>query len=235
MSSNGQVNLESFLLNLTFKKYQDWNIFYYKEYETLLLDNLNLCLEVTTLLDKYISTSEMSFRTQQSIRSTPFLLGVFVDKKEIRFYTPKLSSELFLLQQGDIINIKHQSIQELRSHTEMAAALSYKNFPTEIESLITAHHLPNLFSTTEYVEVDKKANDIIKKLLIQINSYQPSWFEDLTDFGLGLTAQYALLRIHLLKFLAILPSLDHDTDGKEVKRILLEALFRFLKDNKNLR
>ena len=75
-------------------------------------------------------------------------------------------------------------------------------------------------------------NEIIKKLLIQINNYQPSWFEDLTDFGLGLTAQYALLRIHLLKFLAILPSLDHDTKGKEVKRILLESLERFLRDNR---
>ncbi|MDC1175210.1 bifunctional proline dehydrogenase/L-glutamate gamma-semialdehyde dehydrogenase, partial [Bacteriovoracaceae bacterium] len=37
---------------------------------------------------------------------------------------------------------------------------------------------------------------------------------------------------HLLKFLAILPSLDHDTKGVEVKRILIEALRRMLSDSR---
>ena len=40
----------------------------------------------------------------------------------------------------------------------------------------------------------------------------------------GLTAEYALIRIHLLKFVAILPSLDHDKKGAEVKRMLLGDL-----------
>src|SRR5690606_4784970 len=60
----------------------------------------------------------------------------------------------------------------------------------------------------------------------------PSLFERVSDFGLTLTAKYALIRIHLLKFLAILPSLDHDQDGHEVKRILIESLRRLREDSK---
>jgi RHH-type proline utilization regulon transcriptional repressor/proline dehydrogenase/delta 1-pyrroline-5-carboxylate dehydrogenase len=232
MSSNGQVNLESCFITLTSKQHEGWTIYFYEEYSTIFLSTGNLSDEVIGLIQKYAPSTKRDFRAQSVLGSTPFLMGVFVSKKEIRFYTPKLSSELFLLQQSDILNSGSNKVSELRAHTELAAALSFKNFPSEIESLINTTDLPNLLSDTEYTLVENKANEIIKKLLVQINNYQPSMFEDLTDFGLGLTAQYSLLRIHLLKFLAILPSLDHDIKGKEVKRILLESLYRFLKDNR---
>ena len=232
MSSHGKINLENCFLTLTSQTHSDWSIYFYDEYSTIFLDEKELALDVINVIQKYINNSKSSFRSQVVIRSTPFLMGVFLDKKQIRFYTPKLSTELFLLQQSEILNLDSMTIKELRLHTEIAAALSFKDFPSEIESLIGQYDLPNIFDETKFGEVEVKSNEIIKKLLIQINNYQPSIFEDITDFGLGLTAQYALLRIHLLKFLAILPSLDHDKKGKEVKRILLEALFRFLKDNR---
>ena len=71
----------------------------------------------------------------------------------------------------------------------------------------------------------------VEQLLFHLNQYAPSFFERLTDYALGLTAQYLLLRVHLLKFLAILPGLDHDKGGKEVKRMLLESLRRLIDDS----
>ena len=67
------------------------------------------------------------------------------------------------------------------------------------------------------------------------SEYSPSLFEKLSDFALTLTANYSLIRIHLLKFIAILPSLDHDHEGTEVKRMLLESLRRLIIDSKKAR
>ncbi|MGZ3789747.1 MAG: bifunctional proline dehydrogenase/L-glutamate gamma-semialdehyde dehydrogenase [Bacteriovorax sp.] len=223
---------EEFLLTLQSINQGDWKIFYYKEFSSLFMsDNKELNADVWSALAPYLNQKSADFRIQLTIRSVPFLVGFFFKAKEIRFFTPKLSQELFLLQQNEILDLNLEIVRELRKHTEAAASLQVKNFPSVIESLISTQGLPDLFNDKRFVKVEERSQEIIKKLLGRLNEYRPSIFEDVSDFGLGLTAQYALLRIHLLKFLAILPSLDHDKKGVEVKRILIEALSRFLKDN----
>jgi RHH-type proline utilization regulon transcriptional repressor/proline dehydrogenase/delta 1-pyrroline-5-carboxylate dehydrogenase len=77
-----------------------------------------------------------------------------------------------------------------------------------------------------------KTEELSRHLIEKINQYDQSFFEKLTDTGLDLTANFKLIRIHLLKFLAILPSLNHEQDGQEVKRIFLESLRRLNADSK---
>ena len=228
------ANPENFLLSLQSTSYEGWNVFYYNEFTSLIIDSSTKLLnhDVGEILFPFLSDFHSDFRIQLSIRATPFLVGFFYSRKEIRFYTPKLSQELFLLQQSEILDLNLDIVKELRKHTELAASLQVKNFPTTIQALQVTDGLPDLVNDSKYKNIEEKSQEIIKKLLFKISDYRPSLFEDVTDFGLGLTAQYALLRIHLLKFLAILPSLDHDKKGHEVKRILIEALTRFLKDNK---
>ncbi|MBC7540836.1 MAG: bifunctional proline dehydrogenase/L-glutamate gamma-semialdehyde dehydrogenase [Bacteriovorax sp.] len=223
---------EDFLLTLQSVDQSEWKIYFYKDFSSLLIDaNKNLNPDVWVALAPYLKQTGVDFRIQLTIRSIPFLVGFFFKKKEIRFFTPKLSQELFLLQQSEILDLNLEIIKELRKHTEMAASLQVKNFPSVIESLILTEGLPDLFNDKRFAKVEVRSQEIIKKLLSKLNEYHPSLFEDVSDFGLGLTAQYALLRVHLLKFLAILPSLDHDKKGVEVKRILIESLSRFLDDN----
>ncbi|MDD4973163.1 MAG: bifunctional proline dehydrogenase/L-glutamate gamma-semialdehyde dehydrogenase [Bacteriovorax sp.] len=223
---------EDFLLSLQSTEQSEWKIYFYKDFSSLIIDsNKNLNSDVWSALAPYLKLSSTDFRVQLTIRSTLFLVGFFFKNKEIRFFTPKLSQELFLLQQSEILDLNLDTIKDLRKHTEMAASLQVKSFPSVIESLIATEGLPDLFNDSRFTKVEERSQEIIKKLLTKVNEYHPSLFEDITDFGLGLTAQYALLRIHLLKFLAILPSLDHDKKGVEVKRILVESLSRFLKDN----
>lgn len=223
---------QDFLLTLQSTEFEGWKIYFYKEFSNIMLDsNLALNGDVWDNVSPYTLQTQVDFRVQLTVRSTPFLVGFFFKNKEIRFFTPKLSQELFLLQQSEILDLNLDIVKDLRKHTELAASLQVKNFPSVIESLISTQGLVDLFNDKRFVKVEERSQEIIKKLLGKLNEYQPSLFEDVSDFGLGLTAQFALLRIHLLKFLAILPSLDHDKKGVEVKRILIESLFRFLKDN----
>lgn len=227
---------ENFLMTIRKVNYQDWNFFFYEEFDdTFLGSDGAVHADVLTELQPFMQNLTNNFRTQMVFRSIPFLVGFYFNKKEVRFYTPKLSQELFLLQQSDILDLNIPQVKDLRVHAEMAASLQVKNFPTVIESLIKVEGLPDLLKDPKYQAIEVRSAEIVKKLLSFLNEYRPTLFEDVSDFGLGLTAQYALLRIHLLKFLAILPSLDHDKKGSEVKRILIEALSRFLKDNRKAR
>jgi RHH-type proline utilization regulon transcriptional repressor/proline dehydrogenase/delta 1-pyrroline-5-carboxylate dehydrogenase len=227
---------ENFLMTIAKVTHENWSFYFYEEFSDSFQESTGkLHEDVLLALNPYLKNLSQNFRTQLVFRSVPFLVGFFFDKKEVRFYTPKLSQELFVLQQSDILDLNIPQVKELRVHAEMAASLQVKNFPTVIESLIKVEGLPDLLNDPQYEKIEVRSAEIVKKLLGFLNEYRPTLFEDVSDFGLGLTAQYALLRIHLLKFLAILPSLDHDKKGVEVKRILIEALSRFLKDNRKAR
>jgi RHH-type proline utilization regulon transcriptional repressor/proline dehydrogenase/delta 1-pyrroline-5-carboxylate dehydrogenase len=240
MTVNSRLKLDSIFFNLKSIECNSWKIFYYREFENIIgLENIQE--DIWQELNQYIKRPLSSnFRIQLHLRSVPFLVAFFYKEKEIRIATSKLSSELFVLQQSSILELRVPAVTNLRIHTEKIASLSFKNFPTVIETITTVGCLPN-FLEENFIEndqakklsiVEEKAQEITKQLLVNLNSYAPTLFENITDYGLGLTAQFALLRIHLLKFLAILPSLDHDKNGSEVKRILLEALSRFIQDNK---
>jgi RHH-type proline utilization regulon transcriptional repressor/proline dehydrogenase/delta 1-pyrroline-5-carboxylate dehydrogenase len=232
----GNIQSESLFLNLKKIIKHDFQVYFYEEFEDHFVEKNELAQDVWDVLEIYIKgANSQNFRVQLPFKGVPFLVAFFFDEKVIRLATPKLSQELFVLQQSEVLELGLKKVLDLRTHAEKIAALSFKNFPTVIETLTSNEGLPNYFQEENFQDVNERAKEITKKLLININSYTPSWFEDVSDYGLGLTAQYALLRIHLLKFLAILPSLDHDKKGLEVKRILLEALTRFLKDNSKAR
>ncbi|MBY0415693.1 MAG: proline dehydrogenase family protein, partial [Bdellovibrionales bacterium] len=227
---------ENFLMNLRKIDHESWSMYLYQEFaEVFVGGDDKLHADVLNTLTPYMQNLTQNFRTQLVFRSVPFLVGFYFDRKEVRFYTPKLSQELFVLQQSDILDLNVPQVKDLRVHVELAASLQVKGFPTVIESKIMVDGLPDLLNDPKYKGIEERSAEIVKKLLSFLNEYRPTLFEDVSDFGLGLTAQYALLRIHLLKFLAILPSLDHDKKGGEVKRILIEALSRFLKDNRKAR
>lgn len=215
---------------------EDWTVFYYGDFQNQIALEGELNKEVKNALLEFTKNLNRDFRMEFNFATTPFLVAFFVKEKIIRFYSPRLHNELFLLQRADHDKsgklIGSSLFQELKKHVEPVLGQKIKDFPTESE-VVTKNE--NLIELDSLREIDKRAEEIVKNLLVHVNAYRPSLFEKFSDYALGLTAQYALLRIHLLKFLAILPSLDHDKNGGEVKRILLEALKRFLKDNRKAR
>jgi RHH-type proline utilization regulon transcriptional repressor/proline dehydrogenase/delta 1-pyrroline-5-carboxylate dehydrogenase len=189
-------------------------------------------------LEPFLHVELPALRSQVDVASTPFLAGVFPSEREVRLYSPRLSQELFLIealeQSGNEI-LESKSYQIFKHHTEKVAALRAQDFPSVHDVVTRAHELPDLANDQRAISANKRAGELTGELLKHLNAYRPSPFEQVSDFALGLTAKYALLRVHLLKFLAILPSLDHDKQGHEVKRILLEALRRLLFDNQRAR
>ena len=157
-------------------------------------------------------------------------MGIFYIDKEFRFYTPRLSQELFLL--NNLENSSDKDFLEFREHTKKVATLSPKEFPSQIEINTKKYGLENLGNEEKYASINKETNQLVEKLLVKMNDYSPSLLEKFSDIALSLAAHYSLIRIHLLKFLAILPSLDYDLSGKELKRILLETFKRLQHDNK---
>ncbi|MCK6594308.1 MAG: bifunctional proline dehydrogenase/L-glutamate gamma-semialdehyde dehydrogenase [Bacteriovoracaceae bacterium] len=215
-------------------QFNDWSVIFSADFKNQLLisgDGNVLSTEVVDKLQQYTKNLQDDFRVQLNFKTVPFLVAFFPNDKKIRFYTPRLHNELFFLQHTSGLN-EFAEVELLKKHVDPVLQQKLKSFPTESEVITRNEALVDLASLKS---IDERAEVLVKELLVHVNSYRPSFFEKVSDFALGLTAQYALLRIHLLKFLAILPSLDHDKRGVEVKRILLEALKRFLNDNKKAR
>ncbi|MFC2087527.1 bifunctional proline dehydrogenase/L-glutamate gamma-semialdehyde dehydrogenase, partial [Bacteroidota bacterium] len=155
-------------------------------------------------------------------------------------YSPHLNQELSIYNSIYELNKENVSLDSgkfatFEEHVKLAKNLDLSSFPCDYEVLTFLHDLPNLLTDPNYEELLGKMKKETKRLLVRIHQYRPSFFERVSDWGLSLTAQYELIRVHLLKFIAILPSLDHDVKGTEVKRILLESLRRLLSDSKKIR
>lgn len=124
-------------------------------------------------------------------------------------------------------NVLQSKKEILLSSTLCSQEVDFKlNWTTDLEQSIGIDNVFNL----ENQKISENFISLTKNLQKQINQYRPNFWEKLTDFGLLLTAQYDLLRIHLLKFLAILPSLNHDNKGHKIKKIWLETLDAILQD-----
>ena len=122
-------------------------------------------------------------------------------------------------------------MKDYKQFAEKALAIRFQDAPTTYEMICAQYRFQNLLKDDAYNKICLDMQRKVEQLLFHLNQYAPSFFERLTDYALGLTAQYLLLRVHLLKFLAILPGLDHDKGGKEVKRMLLESLRRLIDDS----
>ena len=218
---------------------EDWTFCFYKHLTPFFLDDRGYLSEsIKKIFLNLTNLRKNNFRKQLHIKSVPFLVGFFFDEKKIRISSPRLGRELFLITELENYSWPEASNEEekfeaFKNHADKLASLKIADTPSEIELLTSNYKLPDLLTEKKYtsdIEVENKK--LVKEILRLLNQYNPSLFERVSDFGLSLTAEYALIRIHLLKFLAILPSLDYDLSGYEVKRILLESVRRLLDDSK---
>lgn len=175
------------------------------------------------------------FRRKIDLDGFAVTIGVFSDQKEIIVGSDRFSSELLIIKSFDLSPEEEfsQEITKLKQLVNKVATLDSKKFPSVTEFTTVVDGLPDLMQLHQiYQEIDENTFKLVDRLAAYQNEYKSSLFEKLSDFGLGLTASYAIVRVHLLKFIAILTCLDHDKKGEEVKRILLESLRRLLVDNK---
>lgn len=214
-------------------------IYFYQDWQSLLCrgqDGAEFKLEYLQDILPLLGLELAPFRKQYPIGNGQLLCAVYPEERIIRIGTPRLAREVFLLNEAKYLmdQMPSDDVKNFICHVEQMAILEPPTFPSDLEILSARYQLPHLVSGHQkMIEVEMQA--IKQSLISEIKRYRPSIFERLTDWGLGLTANYSLFRIHLLKFLAMLPSLDYDQAGIEVKKNLLESLRRLLEDSERAR
>lgn len=205
----------------------EWKIYFYQEYGPLILnEDKTVCELVQKEFSPLFRESFNNFRYQVTLGSVAFLAGVNFQTKEIRLGSIKLSRELFLLSELKGEKFDSNALSRFSEHLDFISSHDTAKFPSDIQRITSQFGLTDFFKEAGDPKLNKNIELVKDDLLKQVRKYRTSLFEKITDWGLNLTASYALLRIHLLKFLAILPSLDFDEEGTEVKRILIESLRR---------
>lgn len=218
---------------------QEWQIAFYAEFEDVLFETGGPKAELLKLMN-FAQKQErgQGVRREITINAFPFLCAVRPEEKAIYVGTRRLGRELALLKLHEANTSADAEMDKqlfyLKEHVEKISTLASNNFPSEIEWVTFENDLPAFWNKEQWKDVDEEAKGILKQLVKKTSEYRPSLFEKVSDYGLSLTAQFDLIRVHLLKFLALLPSLDHDKSGKEVKRNLLESLRRLRDDSRTL-
>ncbi len=214
---------------------ESWTIIYPQDFAPLLATP-----EALNVLQNLVAASGRNYRQQVDFAGVALLAGVFYDEKTVRLYSPRLGHELFLVQEIQYSSFANdedrQDYRHLKLFTEKVASLAGQDFPSQHELITQRENMARLLDSKSVPPgLQARMDRSMQELKDEMAKYQPVFFERLSDFALGLTAKFALLRIHLLKFLAILPGLDHDQQGHQVKRILLEALRRLIDDSRQAR
>ena len=202
---------------------QTWTLYVYKEFG-------HIPERVWGELEEMAEAHFSNFVRQMHLEGIPFLVGFFFEKQEIRLYSSRLSWELLLMEM-----IEEKEIPSAwMAHVKSATKLRFELFPSEYDLSTHQYRLADLVGGA-YGEIDEEVKSTNGDLLEKMDGYRPGLFERCSDLALHLTAKYDVLRIHLLKFVAILPALEHDRKGGEVARMLQEHLRRLLQDNRRLR
>ncbi len=201
-----------------------WTVQLMEEAEAFLNQN-NYQAELKSFAQKFES-SPTSFKFAIKIGGMYFTLGFFPQGKKMILLSHRGSRELLLAE-------LYPEASDLVTILDQFKTIKDAEAPT-ISSLVTKKYNLVDLESDHFKAVDAQAREIAVTMAAHVNGYRKSLFEKFSDFGLNLTASFDLFRIHILKFLAILPSLDHDQSGKEVKRVLLENLRRLLEDNQKM-
>lgn len=173
---------------------------------------------------------ENNFLKQIPLKGVPYLIGFMLDRREIVIGSPRLAYESFLIQETKKSH-GEGTLENLRAHIQKFQEILDVEPPSVIEQITDAYNLPTFFEE-ELQPVLRAAEELEEGLLQEMRKYRAGIFERVTDFFLNLSARYSHFRIHLLKFVALLASLEHDAEGLAVKRLFLEALRRLEQDAK---
>lgn len=187
-----------------------WDVVAYNHHIDLFFP---LSEELTELMVKVTNP----FCVQKIVKCVPLLLAVFPNEKKIYVYSHKLSWELFLRSVD-------KSSSELDTHLKKILSIDIKSMPSEILTESHLDEVPDFFSDPYWKDMSQDTYVMIEPFVQKLSKYRPSLFERITNFKLGLIAEYDSLRVHMLKFLSVLPSLDFDKSGTMVVDNLIECM-----------
>lgn len=217
-----------------------WTLFFPEDYQAFLFDGkTELKDQHLSKLSEVVSSSfSHDYKKEVLLETVPFLLAIHPEEKKVRFYSRRAQWESFLckhLKQFSLSDLQQSLYTELSQHLEKLLAIDLRLAPSIIEQNTVFYGAPDFLQEVAAQHLFEEAAKLEDDLSQKIKKYRKSFFEKITDYGLELSTDYSLIRVHLLKFLAVLPSLEHDTYGTEVKKMLKESLRRLVADSSALR
>ena len=207
---------------------QAWTLESLVDWQPSLFTGANILHQTVQTALARLCLNGPAFAEALTLNGLPLLVGVWPDDKRIRLYSPKLQQERCLLAW---LNSDQPDLQ--------AAVAAYDQLNHQASSawqrITQQEALMDWLDTSVYSGLNQAVVDRLKPLQARLRQYRPDPMERLSNIGLDFAAQYALIRVHLLKFVALLPTLSFDTKGKRLKQQLLEALRRLVADSKQAR
>lgn len=199
------------------KQYNDWKIKTSKNFYDAIKGSLDqLDLVINFAKDKNLI---LPFRWSLDIDNIQYLTLIDLKNMQINIYSKNMYFEKLLAD----------SNSDIASFVRELEITPLSNTPSFVSFTSFKYQLPD-FNEERFNFLADSTLSIAKQLQDETSKYKDSIFEKMSNFALDLTAQYSLIRIHVLKFLAILPSLDHD-NGDEIKKVFIETLRRLKSDS----
>lgn len=218
---------------------EDWTIGGIESVYNYLL-NADIPNRQLSIYIEYINktNNKSPLRINKEIYGYPYTVAVYPETKQIYLGSEYLSCEFLLIRFYDQESKLHyineeveQTLAEIKLHIEKVGIIPPESIPTDTIFYTATSNLTNLMQLhEEHPSIDTRTFELVDQLAVYLNEYKQSFFEKITDFGLSMTASFAVIRVYLLKFLAVLTCLDHDKSGSEVKRLLLEAIRKTIED-----
>ncbi len=177
------------------------------------------------------------YRRNIDVEGAILCLVVDVPRRKLALGSANFFSERVLFYALGPVLQQAESNAEFGTHIQRFIESSSETGPSEIERVTARHKLVDLMSERSdetasggpLPSVEAAARRQGQSLLGRIGSYSPRFMERCTQLGFDLAADYPAFRIHMLRFVAMLPSLDFDDRGDEVKRLLAETVRRTLR------
>lgn len=200
----------------------NWTAFYLEDCQEFLGEPV-----LAKALGKLLKGKKLTVLCRQvHIETIPFLVSIHYNRKEVYLLSCRAHREYFLkdrLKEEDLDKEGVLRYRELGNFLEKAFQGKAPQFGQQLEATVSLPELPHCLEETDRLRF------FLEK---EIEAYRRGFLEGLSDYGLKLSAQHSLIRVHLLKFVALFSSLDFKSSGLEVKELLLESLRRFLAGTK---
>ena len=174
------------------------------------------------------------WRTTIDVAGTLFAVAVHAPDRRIALGSPRFATEQAVAWalRGHAVDVA-----QLQGVLDDWHSASADAAPRVVDTVAAATGLDALLQrhAPEWPTLLQHVEHRARSVHAHTQAYRPGLLERASQDGLEACAQSAVLRIHLLRFVAALPSLDHDTAGRDVARLLRETLGNMADDSAQLR
>ncbi|MCK5072994.1 MAG: bifunctional proline dehydrogenase/L-glutamate gamma-semialdehyde dehydrogenase [Bacteriovoracaceae bacterium] len=199
-----------------------WKVYFYEDHKSVFCDGDGEIMDgLSSVLSAYTMANFKDFKIQIEYSGIMFLVAFFYEEGAIRFYTPRLGWELFILEEMD--GCTQEDYRPLMEHVEKVIVYMNTDFPSMMDIVTFRYDLPDFLHDERYFDLEYDLQDVVQNLLVHINSYRPGRFEKIFDFIFSLLARRSMLKVNLLQFLSISLTIT-DENGEEIKRNLIQCL-----------